>query len=126
MPKRRQKVIAGKAARKKVTLDQQRDEIIEICQKDFTKKGEASYRTDNLELAYIENGECIKGDCKYKRKRIKTKKILVPPHLRKYFLTREKDGTCLLPEDKIGQVVICLEHFLFGSPKTISRDRKTS
>jgi hypothetical protein len=113
MPKRRQKVIAKKAERKKVTAEEQRDEITKICEKDFIKKGEASYRTDNLELAYIENGECIKGDCKYRRKKIKTKKILLPPHLRKYFLTRARDGTCFLPEDKIGQVVICLDHFFF-------------
>lgn len=117
MPKRRQKVIAKKAERKKVTAEEQRDEITKICEKDFTKKGEASYRTDNLELSYIENGECIKGDCKYRRKKIKTKKILLPPHLRKYFLTRARDGTCLLPEDKIGQVVICLPHFFLTHQK---------
>jgi hypothetical protein len=107
-----------KAKSKKLTKKQQQlNEITKICKENFIEKDGASYRKDNLKLAYTKKGHCLKGDCKYREKKIETIKILVPPHLRKSFLTLVSDGTCLLPEDKIGQVVICLPHFFLTHQK---------
>ncbi len=109
MAKRRQK--------KETKKQQQLNEITKICKENFIEKDGAAYRKDNLKLAYTKKGHCIKGDCKYREKKIETIKILVPPHLRTSFQTLVSDGTCLLPEDKIGQVVICLPHFFLTHQK---------
>jgi hypothetical protein len=114
MANRKQKVTKSKKVTKK---QQQLNEITKICKENFIEKDGASYRKDNLKLAYTKKGHCIKGDCNYREKKIETIKILVPPHLRKSFLTLVSDGTCLLPEDKIGQVVICLPHFFLTHQK---------
>jgi hypothetical protein len=100
-------------SRQRKTLLQQQEEIKEILKTCFTQKGNGFFSEVNgqLKLSHIQKGYCIKRDCNYRDSKTPAVKILLPAHLRKTFATLE-DGTCLLPEDKIGQVVICLNHFL--------------
>jgi hypothetical protein len=103
---------------------EQAEEIIKLIKKYFIKKGHAYYYLDTEELSLIDDGDCIKGDCTSYKTKEKTFKILLPPHLRKFFKTLEWNGVCQLPEDKIGQVVICLKHFVFPHQKVYLRTGK--
>jgi len=103
---------------------EQAEEIIKLIKKYFIKKGHAYYYQDTEELSLIDDGDCIKGDCTSYKTEEKTFKILLPAHLRKFFKTLEWNGVCQLPEDKIGQVVICLKHFVFPHQKVYLRTGK--
>jgi hypothetical protein len=87
----------------------------------FIPKGNAYYHPVTKKLSYILDGHCIKSECGFRDKDKEKngfgiRKILLPGHLRKHFQTTTK-GFCHLPLDKIGEVVICLEHFFIEHQK---------
>jgi hypothetical protein len=100
------------AKRIDATTNAQREELNKICE-NFIEKHNGYYNPETGELSHIDDGHCIKGDCKFRDENTATRKILLPAHLRESFKSNGKT----LPEDKIGQVVICLPHFIFPHQK---------
>ena len=98
----------------------EKQQLDKIC-RDFIRKGNAFYHPETRKLSFILDGYCIKSEC-FKRTADKVnrgfgvRKIVLPRRLQTQFKTY-LDGECQLPGSKIGQVVICLDHFLIEHQK---------
>ena len=108
----------------KVTQGLQKQQIDKICE-NFIQSGNAFYHPVTKKLSYIINGHCIKGECNNRKidkvnegenKGFGDRKILLPEHIQPDFMTT-KAGLCALDKSKIGQVVICLNHFFIEHQK---------
>ena len=96
--------------------DLQKSQIDAICQ-NFVKHGEAFYHPITKKLSFIEDGICVKGDCSIRDKKMVSRKILLPIHMRKDFKT-EVEGECFLPLENIGKAVVCMTHFFVDHQKS--------
>ncbi len=96
--------------------DLRRSQIDVICQ-NFVRRGNAFYHPGTNKLSFIQNGLCVKSDCCFRDKGLVTRKILLPAHIREHFKTFVHNGKCALPVEKIGKVVVCLEHFFIEHQK---------